>query len=502
MATNKKKVLIIGAGPAGLSAGYELLKNKSDSYAVEIFEASGAIGGISQTIDNNGNRMDIGGHRFFSKSDRVMDFWQSIMPVQSANLSPQSTDKVILIRNRLSRIYFLKKLFNYPLTLSIDLIKNLGLWRCVKIGVSYAKSLLFPYKNVDSLEKFYINRFGRELYNLFFRDYTYKVWGIKPSELSPDWGAQRVKGLSIYKAVISALKPKPKDFKQKNVETSLIEQFLYPKFGPGQLWECVADEIIKMGGVIHKNAEIVKLNLENGKIDFAEVRFASEKSGESSAICTIKADIFISTMPIKDLFSSMPNAPKNISDIATKLEYRDFITMGVLLKKMKGKELKDNWIYIQEPFVRVARLQFFHNWSEYMVADSAHFYVGMEYMCFENDELWSKSDEEFSAFAIDELKKLGFADEGDIIATHIARIKKAYPSYSGVYAEFGEVRAYLDSIANLYVCGRNGMHRYNNMDHSMLSAFEVVKCIMQNNADKSTIWQVNAEESYIESKEK
>ena len=502
MATNKKKVLIIGAGPAGISVGYELLKNKSDDYAVEIFEASGAIGGISQTIDNNGNRMDIGGHRFFSKSDRVMDFWQSIMPVQSANLSTQSTDKVILIRNRLSRIYFLKKLFNYPLTLSFDLIKNLGLWRCVKIGVSYAVSLLFPYKNVDSLEKFYINRFGRELYNLFFRDYTYKVWGIKPSELSPDWGAQRVKGLSIYKAVISALKPKPKDFKQKNVETSLIEQFLYPKFGPGQLWECVADEIIKMGGVIHKNAEIVKLNLENGKIDSVKVRFASEKSGESSAIRTIKADIFISTMPIKDLFSSMPNAPKNISDIATKLEYRDFITMGVLLKKMKGKELKDNWIYIQEPFVRVARLQFFHNWSEYMVADSAHFYVGMEYMCFENDELWSKSDEEFSAFAIDELKKLGFADEGDIIATHIARIKKAYPSYSGVYAEFGAVRKYLDSIANLYVCGRNGMHRYNNMDHSMLSAFEVVKCIIKNNANKSTIWQVNAEESYIESKEK
>lgn len=236
----KKKVLIIGAGPAGLSAGFELLKNKSDDYTIEIFEATSAIGGISQTIDNNGNRMDIGGHRFFSKSDRVMDFWQSVMPVQSANLSPQSTDKIILIRNRLSRIYFLKKLFNYPLTLSFDLIKNLGLWRCVKIGVSYAKSVLFPYKNVDSLEKFYINRFGRELYNLFFRDYTYKVWGIKPSELSPDWGAQRVKGLSIYKAIISALKPKPKDFKQKMSKQALLSSFYIQNLVPvscGNSWQ-------------------------------------------------------------------------------------------------------------------------------------------------------------------------------------------------------------------------------------------------------------------------
>ena len=243
----KKKVVIIGAGPAGLSAGYEIL-TKAKDFEVEIFEVSNAIGGISQTIDYNGNKMDIGGHRFFSKSDRVMDFWTNIMPLQNEHINPANTDKVILIRSRLSRIYFLKKLFNYPLSLSVDLVKNLGFWRCMNIGFSYALAVLFPYKNVDSLEKFYINRFGRELYNLFFRDYTYKVWGIKPSELSPDWGAQRVKGLSIYKAILSALKPKPKDFKQKNVETSLIEQFLYPKFGPGQLWECVADEIIKMGG--------------------------------------------------------------------------------------------------------------------------------------------------------------------------------------------------------------------------------------------------------------
>ncbi len=488
-----KKVLIIGAGPAGLCAGFELLA-QGKGYEVEIFEASSAIGGISQTINFNGNRMDIGGHRFFSKSERVMEFWQSIMPVQNEHLNPQNTDKIILVRNRLSRIYFLKRLFNYPLTLSFDLIKNLGLCRCVKIAFSYARAVLFPYKNVDSLEKFYINRFGRELYNLFFRDYTYKVWGIKPSELSPEWGAQRVKGLSIYKAIISALKPKPKDFSQKNVETSLIERFLYPKFGPGQLWECVADELIKMGGKIHKNATITHLKLNGDKIDSASVEF-------NGVTREIFADIFISTMPIKDLFLAMSNAPKSVANIAKRLEYRDFITMGVLLKRINLKqELKDNWIYIQEPYVRVARLQFFHNWSEFMVAKQGQCFVGMEYMCFEGDELWSKSDEEFCEFGVAELEKLGFIRREDILGTHIARIKKAYPSYSGAYSEFGVVREFLDSLSNLYVCGRNGMHRYNNMDHSMLSAFEVANCIL-GKSDKSAVWSVNTEESYHESKE-
>ena len=489
-----KKVVIIGAGPAGLSAAYALLKEHSD-FEVAIFEASSAIGGISQTIELNGNRMDIGGHRFFSKSDKVMDFWQNILPVQNENLKPENTDKIILIRQRLSRIYFLKKLFNYPLTISFDLIKNLGIIRCFKIGCSYLKALLFPYKKVDNLEKFYINRFGQELYHLFFKDYTQKVWGIAPAQLSPDWGAQRVKGLSVLKAVLSALQPKTKDFKQKNLETSLIEQFLYPKFGPGQLWESVAEEIIKMGGKIYKNSKINKININNGKVD--SILTESENK--------ITADYFISTMPIKDLFLSFSNAPENVLNIAKHLEYRDFITMGVLVKGICLTEaLKDNWIYIQEPNVRVARLQFFHNWSEFMVANQKNAFIGMEYMCFEGDELWNKTDAEFRDFALAELMKLGFIHEGggdDILATHIARIPKAYPSYSGVYSEFEKVRAFLDSVSNLFVCGRNGMHRYNNMDHSMLSAFEVVNCITQNKVDKSAIWQVNAEERYHEEKE-
>lgn len=488
----KKKIVIIGAGPAGLSAGYEIL-SKSDDFEVEIYEATLAIGGISQTIDNNGNKMDIGGHRFFSKSDKVMDFWQHIMPLESQTLTPQNTDNIILLRNRLSRIYFLKKLFHYPLKLNMDLVKSLGIFRCVKILISYLKASIFPYKNVDSLEKFYINRFGRELYNLFFRDYTTKVWGITPDKLSPDWGAQRVKGLSIYKAVISALKPKSKDINQKNVETSLIERFLYPKFGPGQLWEMVAINIKNMGGIIHKNAKIVHLELENGKIS----HIIQETNGTKR---TIKADFFISTMAIKDLFIAMPKAKKDIREIAIKLEYRDFITMGVLLKNMNLGKIKDNWIYIQEPYVKVARVQLFHNWSEFMVADKGHFFIGMEYMCFENDGLWSKSDSECKAFGVSELVKLGFCNKDDVIAVYVARIKKAYPTYSGVYGEFDKVRQYLDNIPNLFVCGRNGMHRYNNMDHSMLSAFEVAKCILENKSDKSNIWSVNSEESYHETK--
>lgn len=525
-----KKVLIIGAGPAGLSLAHKILKDNPRDFEIEIFEASNAIGGISQTINNNGNRMDIGGHRFFSKSDIVMRFWREILPLESPDNSPKTHDKVLMIRTRLSRIYFHKKLFSYPLKLSFDLVRNLGILRCVKIAFSYAKAIIFPYKTIDSLEKFYINRFGRELYRLFFESYTEKVWGKHPRDLSPDWGAQRVKGLSIAKAILGAIKARKNssDIAQKNVETSLIERFLYPKFGPGQLWECVADEIIKLGGAIHKNARIVGLNLQNNRVESLCVEFLGESNGNSSAdSCKnadsrqIRADFIVSTMPIKDLFTAMPNAPQNIAQIAKNLEYRDFLTIGVLLKGTDSRDsrgdshkdsrhdsskdskdsrhLRDNWIYIQEPFVRVARLQFFHNWSPYLLANPKNRFVGMEYMCDECGDLWNMSDENLGAFGANELTSLGFAQKSDIIATHIVRVKKAYPSYSGAYSEFGAVREYLDSLENLFVCGRNGMHRYNNMDHSMLSAFAVAECIVKN-APKSAIWEVNAEESYIESK--
>lgn len=496
---NNKMVIIIGAGPAGLTAAYELLKNNK-SMNVEIYEETNVIGGISQTVNNNGNRMDIGGHRFFSKSDKVMNFWLNIMPEESSSISPENTDRVMLIRNRISRIFFLKKLFNYPVTLSKDLIFNLGFLRCAKIGFSYIKSSIFPYKDVDSLEKFYINRFGRELYNLFFRDYTEKVWGVKPSELSPDWGAQRVKGLSVWKTIINALKPKNKtdDIKQKRVETSLIEKFLYPKYGPGQLWETVAKEIENMGGKIYFNKKIEKIKIENNKV-------ISITAQDNETIDNI--DYLISTMPVKDLIHSislMSSIPEDIAMTASKLQYRDFITVGLLLKNIalhnKDGIVKDNWIYIQEPYVKVARLQLFNNWSPYMVSDKKLHYVGMEYMCFENDELWSMSDDEFIKFAIGEMKSLKLIKDEDIVSSNIVKIKKAYPSYTGVYNEFYKIKEYTEKIYNLFLIGRNGMHRYNNMDHSMLSAMEAVNCIINNNKDKSSIWNINTEEEYHEVK--
>lgn len=422
------------------------------------------------------------------------------MPEESKELNPENTDRVMLIRNRLSRIFFLKKLFNYPVTLSKDLIFNLGFFRCTKIGFSYINSSIFPYKKVDSLEKFYINRFGRELYNLFFRDYTEKVWGVKPSELSPDWGAQRVKGLSVWKTIINALKPKKKinDIKQKGVETSLIEKFLYPKYGPGQLWETVAKEIENMGGKIYLNKKIEKIKIENNKV-------ISITSNDSETIDNI--DYLISTMPVKDLIHSiklMSEVPEDVSNIASNLQYRDFITVGLLLKDIalhnKDGVVKDNWIYIQEPYVKVARLQLFNNWSPYMVSDKNIHYVGMEYMCFENDELWSMSDDDFIKFAINEMKLLKLIKDEDIVSSNIVRIKKAYPSYTGVYSEFYKIKEYTDKIDNLFLIGRNGMHRYNNMDHSMLSAMEAVNCIINDNTIKSSIWDINTEEEYHEEK--
>ena len=348
------------------------------------------------------------------------------------------------------------------------------------------------------MEKFYINRFGRELYNLFFRDYTEKVWGVKPSELSPEWGAQRVKGLSIYKTIINALKPKNnKDINQKGVETSLIEKFLYPKYGPGQLWEIVAKEIENMGGKIYFNHRIKKLELKDNKI----ISLTAENYNND---IKINGDYIISSMPVKDLINSIDNKPNEIYEIANNLQYRDFITVGILLKDInlhnKSGIVKDNWIYIQEPYVKVARLQLFNNWSPYMVKDRDLHYIGMEYMCFENDELWNMDNNNFIEFAIDEMKKLKLIKDEDIISTNIVKIKKAYPSYTGVYNRFSKIREWTDKIENLFLAGRNGMHRYNNMDHSMLSAMECVKCIVNNNFDKNPIWNINAEEEYHEEK--
>lgn len=516
METNTPKTaVIIGAGPAGLTAAYELLKN-TDILPI-IFEESDFIGGISRTAQYKGNRMDIGGHRFFSKSDRVNELWQELMPVQGKpsfddiktgtekelaenGPDPEKEDKVLLIRNRVSRIYYLRKFFDYPISLKPETFINMGFTRTLKAGFGYIHSCFFK-KEEDSLENFYINRFGRPLYEMFFEDYTEKLWGINPSKISADWGAQRVKGLSLTKAVLNVItKPFRKDGK---VETSLIEQFFYPKKGPGQLWETLAAEIEKKGGKILKNHRVVTLEKECGKIS----RIGVEHNGE---INRYKADYFISTMPVKDLVTGMGDSvPEDVRKIAEELPYRDFITVGLLVNRLKlenktdrktlGGIVPDCWIYIQERDVKIGRLQIFNNWSPYMAKDPENtVWVGLEYFCNEGDTLWNMSDGEFIDFACDELQKIGIIDKEDILDATRIKVKKAYPAYFGAYKDFGKVREYLDKIENLYCIGRNGMHRYNNMDHSMLTAMEAVDCIKNGNTDKSRIWNVNTEQEYHE----
>ena len=534
---DKKIAVIAGAGPAGLTAALELLRT-TDVKPV-IFEAEDVIGGISRTARYNGNRMDIGGHRFFSKSDTVMDWWQGILPLQGAaskddiaigrsvplvegGPDPEQTDYVMLCRSRLSRILFLRKLFDYPVSLNGDTIRNLGLWRMFKIGMSYIKVQLLPARKEKSLEDFMINRFGVELYRTFFRDYTEKVWGVPCSKISPDWGGQRIKGLSITKTVIHAVKQifagKKKsgaegaDIRQKDTETSLIGQFLYPKYGPGQLWETVAEKVQQQGGEIHMKAKVVGVNRS---ADGKRVESVVVDSGNSTE--TVPCDYFLSTMPVKELVAAMDNGmtpvPAEVKRVADGLVYRDFITVGLLLDKLliknpakpgtpesKLKFVADNWIYVQESDVKLGRIQIFNNWSSYLVADPDKVWIGLEYFATEGDEMWRMPDADFIKFAIAELDKIDVARPEAVRDSVVFHIKKAYPAYFGTYGEFNKIREYVDPIDNLFLMGRNGMHKYNNMDHSMLAAMEVVKCIRENSSDKTALWNVNSEEDYHEGK--
>ncbi|PIU58440.1 MAG: hypothetical protein COS89_00380 [Deltaproteobacteria bacterium CG07_land_8_20_14_0_80_38_7] len=504
MNPNEKTAIIIGAGPAGLTAAYELVKRTS--FKPIIFEATPDIGGISKTVNYKGNRIDIGGHRFFSKSDRVMKWWQEIMPIQTASADETGNDLVMLIRNRLSRIFYLRNFFDYPISLNVNTFKNLGIKRTVKIGFSYIKASLAPIKKEVSLEDFLINRFGNELYKTFFRDYTEKVWGIECNKIPAEWGAQRIKGVSISKAVIHALKKsfsKNTSISQKNLETSLIEQFLYPKLGPGQLWEKVANLIESKGGKIKLNHNVVGIKHENNKI--ISVKVMDSTTGKTSEH---KADIFLSSMPLKDLINSMENkVPDNVVKTATALPYRDFITVGLLLKKLIVKDSKsgnmlisDNWIYIQEADVKLGRIQIFNNWSPFMVKDKENVWIGLEYFCNQGDDLWSKSDDEMSDFATKELVKIGFINPSDLIDKVVIRMPKTYPAYFGAYNNLHVVKDFLNTLDNFYPVGRNGMHRYNNQDHSMLTAMLTVDHLCGEFVSKKEIWEVNTEQEYHEKK--
>lgn len=524
-----KTAIIIGAGPAGLTAAYELAVRSG--IVPVILEQSGDIGGISKTVNYNGNRMDIGGHRFFSKSDRVMDWWLNMMPLEKttgdtltinyqnkaktlvthheAKADAAQSDAVMLVRSRQSRIYYLKKFFRYPVTLSADTIKKLGLVKIMRIGFSYLKARLFPIKKETSLEDFFINRFGGELYRTFFRDYTEKVWGTSCKNISAEWGAQRIKELSVSRALWHAVKQvfsgKDKSLKQKNTETSLIERFLYPKFGPGQMWETVAEKLKQRGGIIHHGLTVEEIQVTGNRVTGV---VALNAAGERQLFT---GDYFFSTMAVQQLVSGLQTAvPAEVKEVAAGLQYRDFVIAGLLLKKLTVKDaafnnettrlIKDNWIYIQESSVKMGRLQVFNNWSPFMVKDPGTVWLGLEYFCNEGDELWQKPDGDFLQFAAQELASIGIIDTADVLDGAVIRMKKTYPAYFGTYSRFDTVRRYLDGFENLYCIGRNGMHKYNNSDHSMLTAMTAVDNIINGITGKDNIWAINTEQEYHEEK--
>ncbi len=503
-AKSQYSAVIIGAGPAGLTVAYSLLKN-SDIKPI-IIEASPYVGGISRTHNHNGNRMDLGGHRFFTKSEKVMKLWLSLMPLQGTPAcddilserevelapggpDPENDEYVMLKRKRVSRIYFLKKFFDYPISIKPQTFINLGLFRTIWAGVGYLSACIFKRKE-NSLEDFYINRFGKPLYSMFFENYTEKVWGRHPSQISPDWGAQRVKGLSILK-ILSSILLKP-FINSKNIETSLIEEFYYPKRGPGQLYEKMAEDIIKMGGKIIFESTVIGITLD----DNGNIWAVSASNG--ATVVKYPTGILFSSMPIKDLINAIENAPHNVRNIANDLPYRDYIAVGISVKKLVIDKLKDCWIYIQDSDVKLGRLQIYNNWSPYMVADSETIWLGLEYFCNEGDELWSMSQEVFISFATVELVKIGIIKAEDVIDSVHVKVKKAYPAYFNAYKDFDVVRNYLDGVNNLYCIGRNGQHRYNNMDHSIETALSAVELFLSGCRDKTSIWNVNTEKRYHE----
>lgn len=410
----------------------------------------------------------------------------------------------MLLRNRVSRIYYLKKFFDYPVSMKKETFTNMGLVRTIKAGFSYLKTI-FVKKKEDSLENFYINRFGKVLYGMFFEKYTEKLWGRHPKQISADWGAQRVKGLSI-KAVIKDMFSKVFKKSNKSKETSLIEEFWYPKYGPGQLWETLASEVEKLGGKIEKSHLVKNINIEKKVVKSVE---CETKNG----VKKVEGDIFISSMPLKDLVEGFEGekVPDKIQNIAKGLPYRDFITVGLLVKKLNLENktniktlaniVPDCWIYVQEPDVKLGRIQIFNNWSPYMVEKPEEtVWIGLEYFCNENDEYWNMSDEEFIKFAAEELEKMNIIKEEDVLDSHREKVKKAYPAYFDTYSNINELIKYINKFDNLYCIGRNGQHRYNNMDHSMVTAFETVKNIKNEIKDKENIWNVNTEKEYHEEK--
>ncbi len=547
--STEQTVLIIGAGPAGLTAAYELLaqshtqqhhnqwynqqhspgpaaqQQSQPRYRVVIFEETDFLGGISRTVNYKGNRMDMGGHRFFSKMPEVNAWWQQMLPLQGAPADddlllgrpaqltaggpdPQQTDQVMLIRERVSRILFDDKFYDYPVSLKLKTLRNMGLLTVLQVGFSYLCALAHKLPE-QNLENFYINRFGRKLYSMFFEHYTENLWGRHPREIDASWGAQRVKGLSVL-AVLKDIWGRLLHKKHRQVETSLIEQFQYPKLGPGQLWEVVAAKVEALGGTIIKSAKVVAFTRDPQTGAITSVTY-QQQGQQQSRQQTMRGDHVISSMPLKDLVAGLPNVDANIASIAAHLPYRDYMTLGVLVRKLNlynqtrrktvNNIIPDCWVYVQDRRVKMGRFQVYNNWSPYMVKDLAQtIWLGLEYFVNEGDEYWSMEDDTFATFAITEMQKLGLIDSpAEVLDYHVERVKKAYPAYFDSYTQIDQLIAWLNEhIPNLYCVGRNGQHHYNNIDHSMCTAFEAVHNLVHGIANKRNIWQVNTEQQYHE----
>ncbi|MCH8553529.1 MAG: NAD(P)/FAD-dependent oxidoreductase [Schleiferiaceae bacterium] len=510
----KQTIAIIGAGPAGLTAAYELSKN--ENYRVVVLESSAQVGGISRTINFKGNLIDIGGHRFFSKSEKVLSWWASILPIvdttnekkinyhnQQASLQGfviQSAANSFLIRNRKSRIFFEKKMFDYPLRMTPQLIINLGLLRSLRIFRDILWARVFPIKNEKTLEDFYINRFGKTLYNTFFKEYSVKVWGKPCSEISNAWGKQRVKGLKIRELFWHSIKKVLLPERLRNLKSrTLTETFLYPAKGPGMLWEVVAKLAVERQVEILFNTEVTSVYTHNNVAH--SVEYLSNGAKKS-----IEVDAVFSTMPISTLTTCLSGdntPPKAVFEIAKGLEYRDFLIVGLLVSRLKfkkenGKMITDNWLYIQDSGVQVGRLQLFNNWSPFMTSKD-FCWIGAEYFCAKGDAIWEKTESEMIALAVQELATIGILDPNAFIDGTVVKVPKAYPSYTGTYHQLAAIESYLDGITNIYPIGRNGMHKYNNQDHSMLTAFRAVELFANpESGHKSELWKINADDEYQE----
>ena len=466
--------VIAGAGPAGLTAAYELSKHGHPCVILE--QSPIMVGGISRTDIYKGYRFDIGGHRFFSKSDEINQFWREVLGDE------------LLVRSRLSRIYYDRKFFNYPLK-PIDALSKLGIWRSFRILASYAKAQWKPIVPERSFEDWVVNRFGRLLFEIFFKTYTEKVWGMPTSAISADWAAQRIKGLNLVRAVLNSLKiGGPKS--GRAVVKTLIDSFLYPRLGPGQMWEVTRDKVLAWGGELIQDREVVRVEHRDGLVRSLVARDAL---GEHHSY---RGSQFLSTLPIRDLIASLdPQPPASVVEAAASLKYRDFLTVVLIVDL--AETFPDNWIYIHEPKVRLGRIQNFKNWSSELVPDPAKTSLGLEYFCFEGDDLWTATDQELIALGRREIDLIGIVPADKISDGCVVRMPKAYPVYDDGYAtRVRVIRDWLASLSNIQLVGRNGMHKYNNQDHSMMSALLAARNIL--GSGRFDPWCVNTDAEYQE----